>query len=136
MRVLCIDDDFSKIENEKLKKLYTEHMEEYFPKKGLVYDVDVHVMRSTGDSYTLKGLKSASEFGIKLSFLKERFITTNDFIPIGINEYGYEIAEIKMDVEITIDLPPEKADEIENIIFTHDGNHKQKEYQNEQATNE
>ncbi|CAM6000066.1 unnamed protein product [Sphagnum balticum] len=135
MRILCINDDFSGIENEVLKKLYAENRDEYFPKKGLVYDVDVYVIRNERESYTLKDLKSTEEFGVKLSFLKERFIITDDFIPEGTNEAGYEYATLKMDFELVLDwskLPADKheklmADFKEPITFVHDGTDKTEE---------
>ena len=95
----------------------------------MVYDVDVYVIRNQVESYTLKGLKTTEEFGVKLSFIKERFVVTNDFIPTHKDESGYEWATLKMDLELVLDwsnLPKDKFEKFmedfkEPATFTHDG---------------
>ena len=77
MKLLCIDDDFSKVENEVIKKLYAENPEEYFPKKGMVYEVARHKYSKGVDSYTFKELKETSEFGVTLFFLAHRFLVVD-----------------------------------------------------------
>ena len=108
MKLLCIDDDFSNIENEVIKKLYAENPDEYFPKKGLVYEVARNKYKNGVDTYTFRELKETTEFGVTILFLKNRFVVVDDTLNnSGKNNLGIFEMEISINFDWSIDLPEE-----------------------------
>lgn len=118
MKLLCIDDDFSTIENEVLKKLYAENRDEYFPKKGLVYEVARHKYRKGVECYTFKELKDTSETGVTLFFLGRRFVVVDTTLNNGGKE---NLGIIEMEISFTWDKNLLKDIPKEGVTFVHDG---------------
>lgn len=118
MKVICVDDDFSKSDSDVVKKILIVGDDELLPKKGQVYEVLGYAsfLKDGKDvkAYILD-IPSSEAYGKRLCFLRERFEIYDDtFVP---NSYNKEL-DMPMRVEeyyIQLQL---KIDDKKNLYGT------------------
>ncbi len=111
MKVICIDDDFTKCKIEAVKNILKVGDNGCLPQKGQVYEVigyvywDEYDERKNVWAYILDGLESTESYGVKLSFNKKRFeVYDNTFVPNHISADGNIVRKVTMHCNFNIDV--------------------------------
>jgi hypothetical protein len=95
MKVICIDDDFTKTDSEVVKNILKVGDDELLPKKGEIYEVLGYASFLGGIEAYIIDIPSSEAYGKRLCFKKERFEIYDDtFVP---NSY-----DKKMDCPVRI----------------------------------
>lgn len=115
MKVICIDDDFSKSDSEVVKNILIVGDDELLPKKNQVYEVLGHAT-FLKDGKQVKAyildIPSSEAYGKRLCFKKERFEVYDDtFIP---NSYNKELGKPVRVEECYIELELKFDDQEKN----------------------
>lgn len=113
MKVICIDDDFTKCTSEVVKNILIVGDDGCLPKKGGIYEVigyaywDKYEGLSNVHAYLLDGLDSTHSYGSMLAFISTRFEVYDDtFIPNHITDKGELVRTLEIYCHINIQMNP------------------------------
>ena len=88
MKVKCINDDFTRCECQAVKNILKVGDDRLLPKAGQIYEVIGRGTVNGSECYEIEGVESAENYGVKLLFKRNRFVTVDEeFVP---NHYDPE----------------------------------------------